>query len=284
MNLTIDPKIRRRIQAALQEDLDKAGDLTSLWTVPEKAQGKGVVISRGAGVVAGMPIFEKVFAYLDKCVETTVHVPDGERVKHDQLIATVTGPLRSILAGERTALNFITHLSGIASATRRFVDVVGHLGVSVLDTRKTTPMLRSLEKYAVLCGGGKNHRMGLYDMILIKDNHIAAVGGVRKAIRAAKEARGDKSIRIEVEVTTVEEARIAAEEKVDVIMLDNMTPAIVRDAVAVIAGTSDIEVSGGITLENAQDYAETGIDFISVGSLTHSAHALDMSLEITGAS
>lgn len=280
MNLKIDAKVRSRIKSALQEDLDKAGDITSQWTIPEQMHGSGQVLSRASGVVCGVTVFEKVFAYLDKTVETEIAVKDGERVKPDQVVATVSGSLRSILAGERTALNYLTHLSGIATLTRRFVDLVTPFNVAILDTRKTTPLLRSLEKHAVLCGGGKNHRMGLYDMVLIKDNHVAAVGGVRQAIRAAKASRGSKDIRIEIEVSTIQEAQMAAEEGVDIIMLDNMTPAIVRDAVEVIAGMAEIEVSGGITLENVQDYAATGVDCISIGALTHSAHTLDMSLEI----
>ncbi|HNT34865.1 MAG TPA: carboxylating nicotinate-nucleotide diphosphorylase [bacterium] len=280
MNLKIDAKIRSRIKAALQEDLGKSGDITSLWTIPDQMHGKAEIISRTSGVVCGVTVVEKVFACLDKSVETDFSVSDGDRVKSEQVVATISGSMRSILAGERTALNYLTHLSGIASLTRRFVDLASPFGVSVLDTRKTTPLLRTLEKHAVVCGGGKNHRMGLYDMVLIKDNHIAAVGGVRQAIRAAKASRENEDIQIEVEVSTIQEARIAAEEGVDIILLDNMTPAIVRDAVEVIAGMAEVEVSGGITLENVHDYAITGIDRVSIGSLTHSVHALDMSLEI----
>lgn len=280
MQIQIDAKIRGRIQSALREDLGKEGDLTSLWTIPKAAKGRGEVVAKAAGVISGGQIFEKSFYYLDKFTEVQIEVPDGDRVKSGQTVATVAGSLRSILSSERVALNFLCHLSGIATLTRKFVDIVEPLGVEILDTRKTLPLWRTVEKYAVRCGGGRNHRIGLYDMVLIKDNHIAAAGGLKQAIEAAKKARKKREIKIEVEVVSVEQASVAAELGVDIIMLDNMTPTECRDAVGVIAGEAEIEISGGINLENVHDYAETGIDFISIGSLTHSAGALDLSLNV----
>jgi len=281
MNLKINATTSKRILSALKEDLGKLGDITSKSVVPKNLQGAAHVVVNAPGVMAGGSVFEKVFYHVDKKVVVELLVQDGERIKPEQRIATVRGNLRSILAGERTALNLLTHLSGVASLTRRFVDIVEPHGVTILDTRKTTPLWRNLEKHAVACGGGQNHRIGLYDMILIKDNHIAAVGSITEAIRAAKEGLRGKEIRIEVETTTVEQAGQAAEEGVDVIMLDNMTPGEIRDAMEVIGGAAEVEVSGGVNLENVHAYAETGIDFISIGALTHSADVLDMSLEFS---
>ena len=278
MQLRINPKISRRIQLAIKEDLNDKGDLTSQWTLPADHKTSAQVVSHAAGVIAGGQAFLKVFHYLDRQVEVSLLVSDGERVKQGQVVATLSGPTRSILAGERTALNFLCWLSGIATLTRRFVDIAEPLKVQILDTRKTTPLWRSLEKYAVLCGGGRNHRFGLFDRVLVKDNHLQAVGNIRRAIRKAKEARDDTDIQIEVEVENVEQAREAAQEGVDIIMLDNMTPAEVRDAAVAIAGAAEIEVSGGVTLDNVHDYAETGVDYISIGSLTHSPTILNMSL------
>jgi nicotinate-nucleotide pyrophosphorylase (carboxylating) len=276
---------RRLVELALQEDVG-SGDLTSQAVVPEGLDGHGVFIARAPGVLSGLPATALVFATLDPRVRFESLLDDGNALQPGSRLATVAGPMRSILAGERTALNFLQRLSGVATLTRRYVEAVAGLPCRILDTRKTTPGWRLLEKYAVRCGGGHNHRIGLYDGILIKDNHLAALRGVSNPIRTA----GDRAVRlvgdevpIEIEVETLDqfdEAMSAGD--ADIILLDNMTLEQLREAVGRKqhwAGEVELEASGGVNLETVRAIAETGVERISVGALTHSAPALDIALD-----
>ncbi|HAF69838.1 MAG: Nicotinate-nucleotide pyrophosphorylase [Acetothermia bacterium 64_32] len=265
------------IELALAEDVGE-GDVTTLTTVPEGREGKGEIIANAHGIVCGLPIVAEVFRKVDKTIQVKSLTTDGEPVAPGAVVAEVSGPLRGILTAERTALNFLTHLSGIATLTARFVDLVAPYRAVILDTRKTTPGWRALEKYAVRCGGGRNHRMGLYDMVLIKDNHIAACGSLAEAVRRVQ-ASG-VSVPIEVEVRTLAELEEALSLGVDRILLDNMDIPTLREAVARARGKVELEASGGVTLENVAEIAACGVDYISIGALTHSAQALDFSLEI----
>jgi nicotinate-nucleotide pyrophosphorylase (carboxylating) len=269
------------VARALAEDVGQ-GDLTTLAVIPAEARGEARVVLREDGVVAGMPLLAAVFAALDQALCVEACVADGDTLGGGAVLAYLRGSARAILTGERVALNLLQRLSGIATMTARYVAAVGDLPVRVLDTRKTTPGLRGLEKYAVRVGGGTNHRFGLYDAILLKDNHLAllAAQGIElgDAIRRARAAVGPM-VRVEVEVETVEQARQAAEAGAEMILLDNMAPATMRAAVAVVGGRAKVEASGGITLETIRAVAEAGVDYISVGALTHSARALDISLE-----
>jgi len=265
------------IDLALAEDVGK-GDVTTVATVPEGKEGRAVIIAKAYGIVCGLPIMAEVFRQVDEAIRLTHLASDGEPVAPGDVVAALSGPLRGILTAERTALNFLTHLSGIATLTARFVDVVAPYRAVILDTRKTTPGWRILEKYAVRCGGGRNHRMGLYDMVLIKDNHIAASGSLTEAVRRVRAA--GISLPIEVEVRTLAELEEALSLDVDRILLDNMDIPTLREAVARAKGKVELEASGGVTLENAAEIAACGVDYISIGALTHSAPALDFSLEI----
>lgn len=267
------------VQRALDEDLGARGDITSEGVVPPGLSVTGRIIVREPGVVAGLPVASIVFRQLDARVIFQPLAGDGERVTAGAEIAVVKGPARAVLEGERTALNFLQRLSGIATLTSRFVELAAAYGVQVRDTRKTTPGLRVLEKYAVRAGGGMNHRMGLYDGVLIKDNHISLVGSAGEAVRRAREALGDE-VEVEVEVGSLEELEEVLEVGADTVMLDNMTVEEVREAVRMAGGRVKIEVSGGITLDNLENYASCGVDFVSVGALTHSAKALDIALEL----
>ncbi len=278
--MTIDERTLGLIRNALAEDLG-TGDATTDSTVPAEQVTKGRIIAKGDGVLAGIPVVEAVFRELDPDVEVEAHVAEGARVTPRTLVATVRGRTRAILTGERTALNFLQRLSGVATLASRYAAAVEGTGVTILDTRKTTPGLRILEKYAVSLGGGGNHRMGLWDMALIKDNHIVAAGGIRPAVERVRERH--PGLAIEVEVTGPSELREALDAGVGRIMLDNMTIAEMREAVAMARShcpTPEIEVSGGVTLDEVRTIAETGPDFISVGALTHSAPALDISLDL----
>ena len=237
-------------------------------------------MARADGCVAGLGIALRVFTLLDDSVEVGALVSDGDRVRAGTRLASVTGPARSLLAAERVALNLLGHLSGVATATRSLVDRVEGTGATVIDTRKTTPLWRRLEKMAVVAGGGANHRMGLYDAVLIKDNHIEAVGSPAEAVRRARAHVGD-DMSIEVEIERVEDLEPVIEATADVVMLDNMVPAEMRRAVKLARGRVRLEASGGITLQSIREIAETGIDLISVGSITHSALALDVALDFT---
>jgi nicotinate-nucleotide pyrophosphorylase (carboxylating) len=275
----------RLIELALEEDLGARGDLTSQATIPADRTGRAVLVARTSGVVAGLMAAEMTFLRVDLDIAFAHHVPDGAAVGPGKWLATVRGRTRSILMGERTALNFVQRLSGVATATRRYVDAVSGLPARILDTRKTTPGWRLLEKYAVRCGGGHNLRTGLYDGILIKDNHLAAVGpqpaAVAEAVRLARAAHGT-DIPLEVEVDDLAQFDVALTARPDIVLLDNMTPEQLREAVrrrdAVAPGVL-LEASGGVTLATVRAIAETGVDRISVGALTHSAPALDIGLD-----
>ncbi|WP_334110605.1 carboxylating nicotinate-nucleotide diphosphorylase [Thermodesulfitimonas autotrophica] len=268
----------RLIDMALREDLGP-GDITTESIVPETLWARAEFIAKEEGVVAGLPVAGRVFRRLDPETEFRAEVAEGSAVKAGAVLAVVAGRARTILTGERVALNFVRHLSGIATRTRRLVAAVEGLRAVVLDTRKITPGLRALEKYAVRAGGGRNHRFGLFDGILIKDNHIRAAGGIREAVARAR-ARAPHTLKVEVEVQSLDEVEEALAAGADIIMLDNMPVAAMREAVRCIGGRALVEASGGITEENVREVAATGVDFISAGALTHSARALDISLEI----
>ncbi len=265
------------IEMALAEDIGP-GDATSEAVLPDDLCLRGRIVVKARGVIAGLPIAGAVFARVDPSLRFVSLRSDGDRVAPGDVVAEVTGPARGMLSAERTALNFLQHLSGIATLTRAFVDAVAGTRAVILDTRKTHPGYRLLEKYAVRVGGGRNHRMGLYDMVLIKDNHIEAAGSITTAVRRAREAHPD--LPIEVEVKDLDELREALEADVDRIMLDNFDLEAMREAVRLTAGRVPLEASGGITLERVAAVAATGVDFISVGALTHSARALDLSMEV----
>lgn len=269
------------IRMGLEEDLG-AGDRTGEWTVPADAAGEARVIAKEEGVVCGAFVAARVFEAVDGALTVDVETPDGTRVAAGGTVLTVSGSLRSILAAERTALNFLARLSGIATVTARFVTATEGTTCRVADTRKTTPGWRVLEKYAVAAGGGMNHRAGLYDMVLIKENHIQAAGGTGAAIAAALAHARAAGLQVEVEVTTRTELEEALQHPVDRVMLDNMSIDEIREAVALVrSGPLPhplIEASGGVTLETVRDVSRTGVDYVSVGALTHSAGALDLSL------
>lgn len=274
--------IRQTVERALREDLGQ-GDLTTLATIPAEARAEARFVFREPGVLCGLPVLRAVFAAVDPALTLTAHLAEGARVPRGATVATVAGPSRGILSGERVALNLLQRLSGIATLTARYVEAVRGTQARILDTRKTTPGLRALEKYAVRTGGGTNHRYGLYDGVMLKDNHLAmlAAQGVdlAGAVRRAQAAVGPM-VRVEVEVENVEQAVVAAEAGATMILLDNMPPDQLRAAVAAVAGRALLEASGGITLDSIRAVAESGVDFISVGALTHSARALDIGLDI----
>lgn len=275
----------RLIELALKEDLGSVGDLTSEAVLARDQGGQAVLVVRRPGVLAGMPAALEVFKRFDLGLSLEMQCEDGCLVQPGDRLALIQGPLRSLLAAERTALNFVQRLSGIATLTRRYVEAVAGLPVKICDTRKTTPGWRLLEKYAVRCGGGHNHRMGLYDGILIKDNHLAALAGhpdpVGEAVRLVRQ-KYDASLPLEVEVDTLEQLEIALKAKPDMVLLDNMNPDQLRQAVRLRNETAPsvlLEASGGVTLETVRALAESGVDRISVGALTHSAPALDIGLD-----
>jgi len=269
--------LERIALAALAEDVG-AGDLTTEATVAGDATCVARLLLKEPGVVCGLPVVEAVFRALDPSVTLEPSAADGDRVDQTADLARITGPARAVLTGERVALNFLGRLSGIAALTRRFVDAIEGTGAEILDTRKTTPGLRALEKYAVSCGGGRNHRFGLDDGILVKDNHLRAAGGVRPAVERLRATGTD--LPIEVEAETLDDVREALAAGAEQILLDNMSPALMREAVEVVGGKATLEASGGVSLETVRGIAETGVDFISVGALTHSARSLDVSLEL----
>ncbi|MBA3402710.1 MAG: carboxylating nicotinate-nucleotide diphosphorylase [Actinobacteria bacterium] len=267
----------RVVTAALVEDVG-AGDVTTEATVDADALGTAELLLKESGVASGLAAVEAVFMALDPDVQFEALVEDGTFVEHTTVVAVVSGPLRAILTGERVALNFLGRLSGIATLTRRYVDAVSGTDVAILDTRKTTPGLRLLEKHAVACGGGRNHRFGLDDAVLVKDNHLVAAGSVRAAVERLRAAT---DLPIEVECDTLAQVSEALEARIDAILLDNMTPNELVAAVALVRGRARLEASGGVTLDNVRAIAETGVDEISIGALTHSARSLDVSLELT---
>lgn len=279
----LEAELERMIDTALAEDL-AMGDVTTDSLIHPDWQAEGAVVMKSAGVVAGMPVAAAVFRRLDPSIVFTPAVQDGAAVLPGDVIARVAGSARNILRGERLALNYLQRMSGVATLTRQFVEAVQGFPVRVTETRKTTPGLRALEKYAVRVGGGHNHRQNLADGVLIKDNHLEALAlaglGVADAVRLARE-RAPHTVQIEVEVTTLEQLDEAVAAGADWVLLDNMPVAMMREAVRRVAGRAKLEASGGITLESARAVAETGVDLISSGSLTHSYKALDISLELS---
>lgn len=268
--------LEEALRAWLREDLGQ-GDLTSLLVVPEDLEGEAVILAKEEGVLAGLWVAERVFALADPRTAFTPLVAEGARVAEGTEVARIRGPLRGILAGERLALNLLQRLSGIATLTRAYVEALAGSKAQILDTRKTTPGLRALEKYAVRVGGGRNHRYGLFDGILIKENHVRAAGGVGEAVRRAK-ARAPHYLKVEVEVRDLAELEEALEAGADLILLDNFPLEALREAVRRVRGRVPLEASGNMTLERAKAAAEAGVDYVSVGALTHSAKALDLSL------
>jgi nicotinate-nucleotide pyrophosphorylase (carboxylating) len=269
--------LERIVHAALAEDIG-AGDVTTEATVAPDAVGTAELLVKESGVVCGLRAAEATFLTLDPDIRFEALVHDGDAVEPPAVAARVSGSLRAILTGERVALNFVGRLSGIASLTRRYVAAIEGTGAAVLDTRKTTPGLRALEKHAVACGGGRNHRFGLDDAVLVKDNHLRAAGSIEAAVELVRAAT---DLSVEVECETIDQVGEALEARADAILLDNMTLDQLRDAVRLTAGRSRLEASGGVNLDTIRAIAETGVDEISVGALTHSAPSLDVSLELT---
>ncbi len=282
MEIWESPQIKQLIRRAIIEDHVRH-DLTTKALIPQVQKGTASIIVKANGIIAGTEISKQVFQEVDPTLQVTINIQDGSAVKTGDIIAVITGKISSILKAERVALNFMQRLSGIASTTASYVQAVKGLRVQIMDTRKTTPGLRILEKYAVRAGGGKNHRMNLEDGILIKDNHIAAVRSqglnIKEIVARAREEASPELI-IEIEVKTQDEAAQAADAGANIILLDNMTPEQMRQAVGLISGRALTEASGGINLENVRAVAETGVDRISIGALTHSPKALDISLEL----
>lgn len=276
-----DSVIEPLVRSALAEDLGRAGDVTTNAVIPADATATYEVRSREHGVVSGLQPALLAWRLVDAAVECTAHVPDGTRVAPGDLIATVSGGTRAILTGERVALNFLGHLSGIASETAKLVDAVAHTKARIADTRKTTPLLRALEKAAVRHGGGMNHRFGLDDAVMIKDNHVAAAGGITNALAAVREQVGH-TVKIEVEVDTLDQLRELLGQGADIVLLDNMTPQQLREAVELVDGSMVTEASGRVNAQTVVPIAESGVDIISVGWITHSAPTLDVGLDAVG--
>ena len=273
-------EIEDAVTRALAEDLGRAGDVTSIATVPEDTRAHAVMAARKAGVVAGLPLVEATFRRLSPDIAIEPRSRDGTAIAAGAKLMTISGNARAILAAERTALNFAGHLSGIATATAAFVQKIAHTKARIICTRKTAPGLRALEKYAVRCGGGFNHRFGLDDAVLIKDNHIAVAGGIRAVLTRAKAAIGHL-VKIEIEVDSLHQLEEVLDTGLaDVVLIDNFDLDAMRQAVAMVAGRLVIEASGGITLASAASIAETGVDYLSSGSLTHSVQNLDIGLDI----
>ncbi len=281
MNVLPPPstEVAALIERAVREDLGRAGDITSNAVISAAATSRARIVARRAGTIAGLDVAARVFEYVDPNIDVELLVADGSSVNTGTVLAKVHGPTRSMLAAERAALNVLGHLSGVATQVAEVVDAVAGLAVQIADTRKTTPGLRSLEKYAVRCGGGMNHRFGLDDAVMIKDNHIAATGSITAAVTAARQAVGHL-VSIEVEVDRLDQLDEAVDAGADVVLLDNMTLDELRSAVDTIGGRCVLEASGGITPETVRAIAETGVDVISMGWLTHSAPNLDVALDI----
>lgn len=267
------------LRRALAEDIG-IGDVTTNSIVPADASLRGRILAKDTGVIAGLDIAEAVFLLLEDQISFTPNVAEGANVTNGTVLANISGSARALLTGERTALNFLGRMSGIATLTRQFVDRVSGTSARILDTRKTAPGLRLIDKLAVRRGGGENHRMGLFDMVLIKDNHIDFAGSIAAAVERARAV--GTSLEVEVEARTLDHVKEALDLGVERILLDNMTPAVMREAVALNKGRAKLEASGNVTLENVRQIAETGVDYISVGSLTHSAKVFDVSLKWTG--
>ena len=285
MTATLNPLlIDAAVRAALQEDLGRAGDITSQATIPATAMARAVIAARKPGVACGLALARAAFAMMDQALVFECLVEDGAHLKAGDIAARITGPARALLSAERVALNYMGRLSGIATLTSHYVAEVAGTGAKICCTRKTTPGLRAFEKYAVRCGGGMNHRFGLDDAFLIKDNHIAVCGGIIPALRAAKAAAGHL-VKIEIEVDNLAQLREVIAEGADVVLLDNMSLDMLRQAVAMVRarpgpGILLTEASGGVTLDSLRKIAETGVDMVSSGALTHSASVLDLGLDI----
>ena len=277
IQLNLD-EVNQILENALREDIG-SGDITTNLLFPCDAECKAIILANEEGLVAGLPIAEMIFRKLDKDIVWSEEKKDGDKVEPNQVLAEISGSQKAVLTGERVALNFLQRLSGIATLTSRFVKAIHGLPVKILDTRKTAPGLRILDKYAVRVGGGFNHRFGLYDEVLVKDNHIKLAGGITRTINILRE-RAVTQKRIEIEASTISEVEEALNVGADVILLDNMSPKMIIYAVGLIKGKALIEVSGRVTLENVREIAETGVDFISVGLLTHSPEALDIGLYV----
>lgn len=270
----IEPAVR----AALAEDLGLAGDVTTDSVIGPHVQAVGLFATRKPGVVSGLAVAETAFRTLDPDVRFEILHPDGTNAPGKSPLARVKGNARALLSAERVALNFVGRMSGIATLTRQYVDAIKGTKAVIIDTRKTTPNLRAFEKYAVRCGGGMNHRVGLFDAVLIKDNHIVVAGGIGPAIEAVK-SRVGHLVKVEIEVDTLDQLKEVMAYKVDAVLLDNMTPAQMREAVKIVAGRALTEASGGVKLESVRAIAEAGVDLISSGALTHSATVLDIGLD-----
>lgn len=275
-------EITEAVKRALEEDV-KQGDITTIAVIPPSIKAKGQFLVKQDGYIAGFEIVQTVFSNVDPDLRFNTFLNDGDKVSKGDIIASVLGSASSILIGERTALNFMQRMSGIATTSRAYADKVKHTKAKVIDTRKTVPGLRIIDKLAVKMGGCENHRIGLYDMFLIKDNHIAVAGSLTKAVEACKEFNRKKqtTFKIEVETDSLEQVREAVNSGADIIMLDNFDVDEMKEAVQIINGRCKIEASGGISIDTVKEIAETGVDFISVGALTHSVKSLDISLEIT---
>jgi nicotinate-nucleotide pyrophosphorylase (carboxylating) len=273
--------VEEAVDAALEEDLGGLGDITTEAIIPADARGEASIVVRKPGVIAGLDLAEAAFRSLDPEARFTKIIGDGGKVEADDTIAEVAGSTRALLTGERTALNFLGRLSGIATLTAAYVAAVEGSRAKIVETRKTTPGLRALEKYAVRCGGGMNHRFGLYDAVLVKDNHIAAAGGLTNALKLLS-TRVGHLVKIEVEVDTLDQLDEALRFPIDAVLLDNMDIETLKKAVDLVKGRVVTEASGGVTLENVREVAKTGVDLISVGALTHSVRSLDSSLEWRG--
>jgi nicotinate-nucleotide pyrophosphorylase (carboxylating) len=284
---TLPPElIRNMVRAALAEDIG-AGDITTAAAIPADQRAEAQIVARASCVVAGLPLVQEVFAQVDRTIAVKLLVDEGGLMEQGTRVCVLKGPARGILTGERTALNFLQRLSGIATLTRQFVDEIAGMKARILDTRKTTPTLRILEKYAVAVGGGANHRMGLYDAVMIKDNHraiLARLGPKALGDVVATARKNHPNVPIIVEADTLEQVEEALAAGANHILLDNMTPDELREAVALVAGRAKTEASGGVTLDSVRAIAQTGVDYISVGALTHSARAADFSMEVLGRS
>jgi len=272
--------VKDAVRRALEEDLGRAGDITTAAATPEGKKAKGKLVVRKSGVIAGLVCAAETFHQLDPAISFHAKTRDGAKAAAKDVLAEIEGPVVALLSGERVALNFVGHLSGIATLTAAFVAKISHTKAKITDTRKTTPGLRALEKYAVHCGGGVNHRMGLDDAVLIKDNHISVAGGVAHALKAARAAVGHL-VKIEIEVDTLDQlTEVMQAGGAEVVMLDNMGLDTMKQAVDRVAGKLIIEASGGVSLDTVAKIAETGVDLISAGALTHSAPSLDVALDI----
>ena len=267
------------VRAALEEDIGRAGDITTQATIPAGTQAVCQFVVRKPGVVSGIPVAQEAFRQIDPSVKFETLCPDGTHISERTAVARVSGDARAILTAERVGLNFMSRLSGTATLTAKYVDLIKHTNAKVCCTRKTTPGLRALEKYAVRCGGGMNHRFGLDDAVLIKDNHIAVCGGITAALKAAKAAIGHL-VKIEIEIDGLDQLDEVIAEGADVVLFDNMSPADMREGVRRIAGRMKTEASGGVNLANIKEVAEAGVDLLSSGSITHSAPILDIGLDI----